>query len=299
MAWPGLLFDWNTDAFYMLQLWFYQMAVKHTDHALSFVPCLAVCTVPCGAVSRRVCMFAHGGSITPKTGSCPCRWKTRGSVKKQCVTVTDRFPMCEHCCNFTPGLCFSTGSPRGASEAISGWSAARTVKSLIVTPSVGSNKRRGRSDLSLALFSIGAASVQCQSHVHIASPFTGMLLSQLNSYNHIKYIKEWKAHLNLMKIQPFWGLPLNSTWTRAARCLFWETPHGSSGSTKPRVYRSAIEGSLGAQRCGRRQISGRPALADTTHETWLKQQDNAEYQSDDGAVDTADIWHCDVADVQQ
>lgn len=71
----------------MLQLWFYQIAVKHTNHAPSFVPSLTVCTVPSGAVARCVCMFAHGGSVISQAGLCP-RWrKTRGLVEKQCVTI--------------------------------------------------------------------------------------------------------------------------------------------------------------------------------------------------------------------
>lgn len=68
-------------------------------------------------------------------------------------------------------------------EAISGWSAARTVKSLIVTCTVRFNKRsqerHGWSDSPLAHFSTGTTSPQCQSHVHIASNFSRMLLSQL------------------------------------------------------------------------------------------------------------------------
>lgn len=66
----------------MLQLWFYQIAVKHTNHAPSFVPSLTVCTVPCGAVARRVCMFAHGGSVISQTGLCRCWQKTRGFVRE-------------------------------------------------------------------------------------------------------------------------------------------------------------------------------------------------------------------------
>lgn len=99
MAWTGLLFDWETYAFYMLQLWFYQIAVKHTNHAPSFVPSLTVCTVPHGAVARSVCMFAHGGSIMSRAGLRLCWQKTRGLVEKQCVTipstwqVTDWFRM--------------------------------------------------------------------------------------------------------------------------------------------------------------------------------------------------------------
>lgn len=71
----------------MLQLWFYQIAVKHTNHAPSFVPSPAVCTVSRGAVARSVCMFAHGGSIMSQAGLCPCGKKTRGLVQKQCVTI--------------------------------------------------------------------------------------------------------------------------------------------------------------------------------------------------------------------
>lgn len=87
MAWPRLLFDGETCAFYLLQLWFYQLAVKHTNHAPSFVPSPAVCTVPYGAVARSVCMFAHGGSTISQAGLCPCGKKTPQSVQKQCVTV--------------------------------------------------------------------------------------------------------------------------------------------------------------------------------------------------------------------
>lgn len=60
----------------MLQLWFYQIAVKHTNHAPSFVPSLTVCTVPRGAVARCVCMFAHGGSIISQAGLRP-RWRKK------------------------------------------------------------------------------------------------------------------------------------------------------------------------------------------------------------------------------
>lgn len=82
MAWPGLLFDWKTYAFYMLQLWFYQIAVKHTNHAPSFVPSLTVCTVPRGAVTRCVCMFAHGGSIISQAGLRP-RWRKNSQLGRK------------------------------------------------------------------------------------------------------------------------------------------------------------------------------------------------------------------------
>lgn len=199
MAWPGLLFDWETYAFYMLQLWFYQIAVKHTNHAPSFVPSLTLCTVPCGAEARRVCMFAHGGSVISQTGSCPCWRKTRGLVKKQCVTVPStsqkqigfecRTSLCDYYSKIKHEQCCP--SPVSNKDiqfllwppltSISGWSAARTVKTLIVTCTVRPNKRgqerHSWSDLPLAQFSIGLISIQCQSHVHIASYFTGMLLS--------------------------------------------------------------------------------------------------------------------------
>ena len=52
----------------MLQLWFYQISVKHTNHAPAFVPSRAVCTVPCGEVARHICMFTHGGSVSSEQG---------------------------------------------------------------------------------------------------------------------------------------------------------------------------------------------------------------------------------------
>ena len=83
----------------MLQLWFYQIAVKHTNHAPSFVPSLTVCTVPSGAVARRVCVFAHGGSIISRAWFVsPLAENTRLSRKTMChdpgyFTVIDWFPM--------------------------------------------------------------------------------------------------------------------------------------------------------------------------------------------------------------
>lgn len=81
MAWPGLLFDRETYAFYMLQLCHYQMAVKHTNHAPSFVPPLTLCTVPHRAVAPSVCLFAYGGSTIPRTGLCPSWQKTHTHTK--------------------------------------------------------------------------------------------------------------------------------------------------------------------------------------------------------------------------
>lgn len=78
----GFLFDYETYAFYNFQLcffFFYQMAVKHTGGAPSFVPALTVCTVPHGAVAPCVCMFAHGGRITSRAGFVPL-WEENTGV---------------------------------------------------------------------------------------------------------------------------------------------------------------------------------------------------------------------------
>lgn len=157
MAWPGLLFDWKTYAFYMLQLWFYQIAVKHTNHAPSFVPSLTVCTVPCGAVARCVCMFAHGGSIISQAGLRP-RWRKNSQLGQkskgetvpftsqqqigfECTSELARGPSALSNKHIQLQLWPPLGRLLDTKRAISGRSAARTVKSLIVTWTVCSNKR--------------------------------------------------------------------------------------------------------------------------------------------------------------
>lgn len=142
MVGPELLFEWETYTLYMLQLWFYQSAVKHTNHALSFKPSPTVCTVLHGAAARSVCMFAHGGSIISPAGLYPC------CKKNQWIMIPSIFTDCL-CVNTVklnrswlyPSSLVSLLGLLKKKEALSGQSAARRFKSLIVTCTVCLNKR--------------------------------------------------------------------------------------------------------------------------------------------------------------
>lgn len=65
----------------MVQLWFYQIAVKHTNRALSFVPFRMVCVQY--QTERWPVVFAHGGSVISQSLCVPVAENTQ----KQCVTV--------------------------------------------------------------------------------------------------------------------------------------------------------------------------------------------------------------------